>query len=851
MLEFAPYTLLSFATLLSYLTPSAHSAPIPFQLLQFNASESSSLPVPVPLISNSLSTSYFAQSTTLVASTTASSFAVSSAVTSAVPSSDATSPTSSASSVTSSTTTAPAVLANTGDSTQSDIDTIRQRRIAIILQDVVDPLVGTISNISDWVSTLGPDGQWPSSQVDYTTGCGGQKANWPAEVHWQRLAFMAAAWHGGVEGADEFVNNSSLLDAISRGMDFWFGNDFTDHSCLVGQCKCNSAGLWNTNWFSNLIGIPSLVGETCLLLGTDKLSQSQLDGCKSMTSRTAATLVDGVQGMGQLTGANTLDVAKITIDGGLLTSNAAQIAEGYKHVHSEVVVRDTVKADGIRPDGSFGQHAGLMYNGNYGKDYANDVLTLEIAAGGTQFSAQKASPESQAAYETLWDGDLWMIYRNANTSVLHWDFSALNRMISFAVADDQATGSIQVNVSRIQQLGDEWNSDKLKSVGESLSESSSSANSGNLVGNRMFYANDYMVQRGPGYVSSLKMYSSRTLNTECTNSQNPYGFHLSDGTLYTYIDGTQYEDIAGAWDWNLIPGTTTDYAATKLTCEDSKFSTSEDFVGGVSDGKLGAAAMRYKNPSTGSLSFQKAWFFLDNDVQHVMISQASSNSSSKNPVISVLDQKRLNGPVYVDGKQLDKGGNFSQASSLWHDNVGYTFETQDAPLSVDFGSRESDWSSLGISEEPKGSVDIFSAWISHGSGSDLTVPAAYTAYPAVSPDEFRQKSQATRLTTIQNDDEVSAVYDETHNTAMFVFWKAEGGSAMFAPSSQDGFLIMEASANAVVIYDMDVNSVTVSDPSQTLKSVQLTISRGVMDIQAVDVTLPSGGDAGKSVTQKL
>ena len=110
------------------------------------------------------------------------------------------------------------------------------------------------------------------------------------------------------------------------------------------------------------------MGETCLLIGTDKLSQSQLDGCKSMTSRTAATLVNGVQGMGQLTGANTLDVAKIAIDGGLLTNNASQVAEGYKHVHSEVVIRDAVKADGIRPDGSFGQHAGLMYNGNYGKD---------------------------------------------------------------------------------------------------------------------------------------------------------------------------------------------------------------------------------------------------------------------------------------------------------------------------------------------------------------------------------------------------------------------------------------------------------------------------------------------------
>ena len=105
-----------------------------------------------------------------------------------------------------------------------------------------------------------------------------------------------------------------------------------------------------------------------MLIGTDKLSQSQLDGCKSMTSRTAATLVNGVQGMGQLTGANTLDVAKIAIDSGLLTNNASQVAEGYKHVHSEVVIRDAVKADGIRPDGSFGQHAGLMYNGNYGKD---------------------------------------------------------------------------------------------------------------------------------------------------------------------------------------------------------------------------------------------------------------------------------------------------------------------------------------------------------------------------------------------------------------------------------------------------------------------------------------------------
>lgn len=30
----------------------------------------------------------------------------------------------------------------------------------------------------------------------------------------------------------------------------------------------------------------------------------------------------------------------------------------------------------------------------------------------------------------------------------------------------------------------------------------------------------------------------------------PFGFHLSDGTLYTYLQGNEYEDIAAAWDWN-------------------------------------------------------------------------------------------------------------------------------------------------------------------------------------------------------------------------------------------------------------------------------------------------------------
>ncbi len=50
---------------------------------------------------------------------------------------------------------------------------------------------------------------------------------------------------------------------------------------------------------------------------------------------------------------------------------------------------------------------------------SNDVLELEIVAAGTQYAADATS---QRAFESLFDGDQWMIYRNVETDVLHWDF---------------------------------------------------------------------------------------------------------------------------------------------------------------------------------------------------------------------------------------------------------------------------------------------------------------------------------------------------------------------------------------------------------------------------------------------
>lgn len=117
-----------------------------------------------------------------------------------------------------------------------------------------------------------------------------------------------------------------------------------------------------------MIGVPEVVGESCLLLGRENLSPTQVSNCTHFGQRSFATFDRHVNGLGTLTGANTLDVAKIGIDSGLLTDNATIITDGYRRIHNEVVVQNAIKSDGIRADGSFAQHGGIIYNGNYGKD---------------------------------------------------------------------------------------------------------------------------------------------------------------------------------------------------------------------------------------------------------------------------------------------------------------------------------------------------------------------------------------------------------------------------------------------------------------------------------------------------
>jgi len=153
---------------------------------------------------------------------------------------------------------------------------------------------------------------------------------------------------------------------------------------------------------------------------------------------------------------------------------------------------------------------------------------------------------------------------------------------------------------------------------------------------------------------------------------------------------------------------------------------------------------------------------------------------------------------------------------------------------------------LGISKQPPTTVDLFAAWIDHPSCKAF----AYTVYPGTTHREFQNKVQRRRHRVISNDEHVSAVLDEDNNVALIVFWSADGGSLKI-PSVSGGFPItLSADANSAIIYRIDADNVTVSDPSQTKTSLKVELRRG-RSVKSLVFRLPVNGAAGSSVTRVI
>ncbi len=200
-----------------------------------------------------------------------------------------------------------------------------------------------------------------------------------------------------------------------------------------------------------------------------------------------------------------------------------------------------------------------MYAGSYGIDYASATSDVVPWLHDTQL-AFSSTAENAVVNFTL-DGQQWL-FRNQAIEP-----TSTGRALS---RKGQTISTVQSHMSssatRLQALG--IRTDELQDFVDRLATGTTSTNF--LSGNKAFYTTDTMVQQREGYMAAVRMISQRTIRPETLQIPGgtvPEGGKklLSRRRRFTtiYQSGTEFGSVSGqevfpAWDWSLLPGTTTE-----------------------------------------------------------------------------------------------------------------------------------------------------------------------------------------------------------------------------------------------------------------------------------------------------
>lgn len=373
------------------------------------------------------------------------------------------------------------------------------------------------------------------------------------------------------------------------------------------------------------------------------------------------------------------------------------------------------------------------------------------------------------------------------------------------------------------------------------------------------------------------MLSTRSLNSEAVNDANPLGYHMGQGTLYSYVTGNEYKDIMGAWDWNLVPGTTVLLNKPKLQQSVVGFTGKRNFVGVVSDGLVGTAVQDYVDPYDASLSFRKAWFFLDDSVL-VTTSNVQINTSvpgaADSPAITVLDNRAaVASPIWVDDKQVTvSGGATAEGSTLYYGGNGYLSYKTPFSLTLTNGPRTGNWSAISTSTLGETTVPIFSAY--------TTIPHdthTYALFPATSRSRLAREAtnpssapvSGPGITGVAGSGRLSLVFwpggDRSITVDLAAIGWAEAGSVTVASDQPGAYLFSSRCKRAGRGMRL---AIALSDPTQKVADVGFSLTFEGARVKQVnagqddgfaaieggarfDVKMPEGGLAGSSVSRNV
>lgn len=696
------------------------------------------------------------------------------------------------------------VLSTRKQETQEMVKVFKNRLKSCIIED------RTVQyDASESIKKMQPDGSWPG--IDYDSKA---MQNWPGNEHLSRMFGMVLAYAANEK--HPLYKNDELLLAILKSIDFWFAKDPTKG---------------HPSWWYRDMQPQMNLRRVCLLMEP------------YLGKKRRAQIVDMLQPLvaSRHTGANLVWFAENTFFKGLFMEDYDMMEHAVKSLNRAFTpafkTLHKVDAEGLQPDSSFAQHGLQLYQNMYGLGYLANGCTWLYVLHGTPLALSDAKRD--LLNDMALNGNRWMLRYHQN------DPSTRGRAIAVPVPRRGSASFLLPYLERLRQANE--NLETKSQIQYTIEHIKGERPTPGIVGNRYFWRVDYMSHIREKFFASVRMMSKGVKGCEQTIGNNMRGGLTSYGVTYFMRTGNEYDNIFPVWDWTLLPGVS---APREIFTPHQLMWMDSTFVGGVSDGMYGCAAMDFARtvPKIKKhFSGRKAYFFFEDEV--VALGTALSSDFEKE-FNTTLNQCLLGDNVYIDGRTeaLGRSPVASQYEGRWvnHDSIGYVFPAKQTFM-LKNGEQHGSWRKISIngSDDPVKN-DVFTLYVEHGVKPE-NGRYEYIVVPGVTHKETAKYSENMPVVVLQNDKHIQAVEHVPLKTAGIVFYQPGNitlKSGVTVSVDHQCFLLITEKPG-------DVFEVSAANPETPGLKLTIKLSRSGIEKHIVNQFEEGVAFLGKSMTSRV
>ena len=676
--------------------------------------------------------------------------------------------------------------------------------ISIVTKNILNRSTGDVDKVKlkndvvKWSGSLSEDGSWPDLNYDTRS-----RASWDPEHHLQRVRLMAEAC---------MLNNSSLpqlYQKIEKAIFYWINRNPQPQS---------------DNWWYGTISIPQNAGYILLFMqeSSKQLPDSAVNGLLAWMKKSRKIESQTSTELGRM-----LAIGWHYVIRGCVTNDETLIKQAVGYVNQ--MLEPDSGYTGIQADYSFHAHGKQLYSHGYGVVMLQRFAAFAEILKGTpyEFSGTNAQELYKFSHKTF--------FKLARGQYLDYNVAGRN----IARQNNLQAGRLIPLLETSRNLDSPRFAEQYEAAIERF-YGKKAADYKIAPEHLHLWSSDYSVHIRPEHFASLRMSSTRMVKPERGNGENILERFRGNGAMSVMVRGNEYFNIFPVWRWDQIPGTTVP-ALQDLSGQDDWFFNygKTDFVGGVSDGEYGASVYVMDDYETQA---KKSWFFFD---RQIVCLGAGINSQNDSPIYTTINQSRSNSGVEIKTSEgvityiNDSTWADVKALAIRNDEVGYSFSGNET-VQISNGTQVGSWGRININLS-KDTVKerVFKLHIDHGL-QPQNASYTYVIWPGISSIKDIQPDE---ISILKNTEKIQAVYNKKKDICQAVFYEAgslDAGKMNLRVNKSCLIMIKNLNKKSPVI--------TVSDPTQKLKKIEVRLDRGKINEQKLwSCNLPEGKMAGKSV----